>query len=332
MNATRQELTKQFNSAANRGWLRFFVEAVKTFTNGFFDEADLLAIASRETNIDPKWLTKPGDGGNGFGLMQADARSFPDWIRSGKWKDAREGVLMGARVLMMKWKDTQDCIGKRVSVKSMKSGTLFTFIGKRVEGAEAQTVVIAAYNGGRWAHFAVSKGQNASKYTTGGDYATDVQQRAAFFRPLVEQWKRDNGLMDEPDTALASASEPVADNSRLTGTNVGQSSGNSTDDSILSGIDFDTAKRRASDAVEVVKRPSVKGLLKVVLSKLVAYLVFVWETGVSGKIALVLGALLAVSSLGYAIYYYRVQIKSAFRKIKNGVSKSFKGENKNENA
>lgn len=331
MNATREELAKQFNSAANRGWLRFFVEAVKTFTDGFFDEADLLAIASRETNFDPKWLTKPGDGGNGFGLMQADARSFPDWIRSGKWKDAREGVLMGARVLMMKWKDTQCCIGKRVSVKSMKSGTLFTFIGKRVEGAEAQTVVIAAYNGGRWAHFAVSKGQNASKYTTGGDYATDVQQRAAFFRPLVEAWKRQNNLIeDKPDSAVAAAptaaTEPTADNSQPADTSAPSPHDNST------GIDFDTAKQRANDAFEVVKRPSVKGLLKVVFYKFAGYAVFVWETGLSGKIALVLGAALALSSLIYTIYYYRVQIKSAYRKIKAAILKSFKGENKNETA
>jgi len=72
MNITRRQLRDQYNRVVRLGWLPFFEEAAKTITKGYYDTADLLGISSRETNLDPKWLTKAGDGGNGFGLMQAD--------------------------------------------------------------------------------------------------------------------------------------------------------------------------------------------------------------------------------------------------------------------
>lgn len=197
----KKQLEIQFDRAADIGWLPFFIEAAKTHTSGFFDEADLLGIASRETNLDPKWLKKAGDGGNGFGLMQADVRSFPEWIKSGKWRDAREGILMGARVLMQKWTDVQDCIGKRRSARSSKTGKLSFFVGKDVgTSAEAQKVSIAAYNAGRWAHYAVSNNSSADKLTTGKDYSSDVIARAAFFRPLIKKWMKENGYLLEEKT------------------------------------------------------------------------------------------------------------------------------------
>src|SRR3954470_19355806 len=111
MNITRAQLKAQFARAERLGWLPHFHEAAETITKGYFDVADLLAIASRETNLDPKWLKKPGDGGHGFGLMQIDIRSFPEFTASPDWKDARKGILYGAKVLMQKWHDYEQNIG-----------------------------------------------------------------------------------------------------------------------------------------------------------------------------------------------------------------------------
>ena len=155
MNITRHQLKVQFERAKRLGWIPYFEDAAK-LTKGCFDTADLMAIGSRETNLDPKWTTKAGDGGFGYGLMQADLRSFPDWIKTGKWKDPREGIIKGAEVLMSKWNDTIKGIGVKRGVTSSKTGKISYFIGKDVQGAEAQRVTIAAYNCGRWAHYAVT--------------------------------------------------------------------------------------------------------------------------------------------------------------------------------
>lgn len=188
MRISKSEITRQFNRAKLHGWLPFFEEAAETITKGFFDASDLVAIASRETNLDPIWLTMPGDGGNGFGLMQADRRSFPAFTKSNQWKDARTGILFGAKVLMQKWLNTQNCVGARVSVISSKGGT-FSFTGKTLNLAECQRVTIAAYNCGRWAHYAISTGEPIDAYSTGHDYSSDVIARAAEFRKLINPFQ-----------------------------------------------------------------------------------------------------------------------------------------------
>jgi hypothetical protein len=52
----------------------------------------LLAIASRETNM----RNIIGDGGHGYGIMQIDDRSFPEWCNSGLWKDVNAAIQKGA--------------------------------------------------------------------------------------------------------------------------------------------------------------------------------------------------------------------------------------------
>ncbi len=189
MNATKAQLKTQFNRARASGWLSHFEEAVRTHTSRYFDVADLLGIASRETNLNPKYLTNIGDNGNGFGLMQIDRRSFPDWTKTGKWKDARAGILKGAEVLMQKWADVQSSIGVKRGVRSSKTGKTSYFVGKPLNGLEAQQVTIASYNAGRWAHYSVSNGGYADQYTTGRDYSSDVMARAKVFRTLLNDSK-----------------------------------------------------------------------------------------------------------------------------------------------
>lgn len=313
MNATRKQLTTQFNRAVALGWLPFFVEAVKAHTAGFFDAADLMGIASRETNLESIWLKKAGDNGHGFGLMQADVRSFPEWIKSGKWRDAREGILMGALVLMKKLADVRACIGRRCEVKSSKTGEISTFIGKRVEGAELQQVSIASYNAGRWGHYAVSKGRSADAFTTGKDYSGDVIERAAFFRPLVEKWMAENGLLSnkqtepdqqlpaepQPQTGLQSnndpvvlnPTEPVKEDSFLA----------SAVDRNVSPDELKTAARTAAPRILVrFARP-----FAILYAMLEAGNVYAW-----------LGVAVGVIGLGLLIYLHRADLKKVFEKIK----------------
>ncbi|HXG85469.1 MAG TPA: hypothetical protein VNI84_15715, partial [Pyrinomonadaceae bacterium] len=187
MNITKAQIKIQFNRAKKLGWLPFFAEAEKAWTRTYFDTADLLAIGSRETNLDPKYLTKTGDNGNGFGLLQIDIRSYPAWIKSGGWTDAREGILKGASVLMQKWTDYETNIGKRLTVKSSKSGTTYRYTAQKANDADAQRLVISSYNCGRWSQYALASGQDIDKYSTGGDYAKDVMERARIFRSLLKQ-------------------------------------------------------------------------------------------------------------------------------------------------
>jgi len=194
---TRSQSQLQYDRAKRLGWIPFFFEAAKTHTHDLFDAADLMAIGSRETNLDPKWLTKAGDGGHGHGLMQIDDRSFPEFTKSEYWKDARLGILYGAKVLRQKWDDTQSSIGKRRIIKGN------AFIGKDVgQGYEAQQVAIAAYNCGRWAHYNVSKGKDVDRTTTGRDYSSDVLGRSAQFRELLTADGWFIPRTDEPNTSV----------------------------------------------------------------------------------------------------------------------------------
>lgn len=186
MNITPRQLKTQIDRAKRLGWLPFFEEAADLITPGFFDVADLLAIGSRETNLDPKWLTKPGDRGNGFGLMQADKRSFPEFTKGDGWKDARTGILFGAKVLMQKWADQEQSVGKRLTVKSSKGGS-YTFTGRAAVGQIAQHVALSSYNCGRWALYAWANGQPIDKYSTGKDYGADVMERAGVIRSYLGQ-------------------------------------------------------------------------------------------------------------------------------------------------
>ncbi len=198
MNATRRQLRTQYDRAKKLLWIEHFREAANTITVGYFDTADLLGIGSRETNLDPKWLTKKGDNGHGAGLMQIDDRSFPEFTSSTKWKDARLGILKGAEVLMQKWHDMERNFGKRVTIKGK------TYTGKPASGSIAQAIAIASYNSGRWPQYAYANGTSIDGYTTGKDYSRDVMARAAIFREFLAA----DGLLDSRKAPVSTAPQP----------------------------------------------------------------------------------------------------------------------------
>ena len=78
-NWTENDLKRQFERAKKNGWIKTFKSAAATYQ---FPPEVLMAIASRETNM----RNIIGDGGHGYGLVQIDDRSFPEWCNSGLWK------------------------------------------------------------------------------------------------------------------------------------------------------------------------------------------------------------------------------------------------------
>src|SRR5215210_2612007 len=105
---TLRDIERQLGEAKRQGWTKHFADAGDKFG---FSSATLLAIASRETNI----KNIIGDGGHGYGLMQIDDRSYPDFIRSGDWKDPRKNIFKGAEVLDEKFRYISANLGKKLT-------------------------------------------------------------------------------------------------------------------------------------------------------------------------------------------------------------------------
>jgi hypothetical protein len=102
MNITGEELLRQYK----RAWAR---------CGDVIDRAEaeigcppfmLYAVGSRETNWDPFWETRPGDGGNGHGYLQVDKRFHripDDWTTNLEWQ-----VRKGAEILQGCFERFQD--------------------------------------------------------------------------------------------------------------------------------------------------------------------------------------------------------------------------------
>ncbi|MBA3578914.1 MAG: hypothetical protein H0W42_02915 [Gemmatimonadaceae bacterium] len=180
-------LSAEVTRATNEGWVAYFVRAAAAFG---LDPWVLMAIASRETGMGGRktatgyqWLTTPGDAGHGFGMMQIDSRSFPEWTRLGHWRDAREGIWKGAEVLAAKRRDIVSREGLSLTVRE-RSGQTWPFVMPVLRGGALLDCAIAAYNSGDWAPYHVSRGRSPDYGTTGKNYAADVRERAAEFYEL----------------------------------------------------------------------------------------------------------------------------------------------------
>jgi hypothetical protein len=181
------EVRKQFARADRLGWIDHFWEASARYG----EAVDiLLAIGSRETNLDPRYLRVLGDGGNGFGLMQIDKGSFPTWCASGAWKDARQSILKGAAVLAAKRKSLVERAGQRVRVTTRDRKTTCNFSMPALAEPGLTRVAIAAYNGGDWPAYHSSRGRDPDRGTTGQNYSADVLQRARVFREILDERRR----------------------------------------------------------------------------------------------------------------------------------------------
>jgi hypothetical protein len=169
---TVADIAKQFDYAKDQGWLVHFRDAAASIN---VDQAILMAIASRETNI----KSIQGDGGHGHGIMQIDDRSYPEFCQSDDWKDPRKNIFKGAEVLEAKRKQILDAIGKDVVCKSRQyRAVTLTDLG-------LLRTSIAAYNSGCQGHYNISTNGNPDTSTTGSDYSCDVINRAEAFTRLL---------------------------------------------------------------------------------------------------------------------------------------------------
>jgi len=105
----------------------------------------------------------PSDGGFGRGLMQIDFDAH-EFARTGNWKDPRENILYGTKVLA----DNRDFFARRDP--SLTGNTLLQ-------------ASIASYNAGAGNVLkAIRDGRDIDFYTAGRDYSKDVLNRAGWFQ------------------------------------------------------------------------------------------------------------------------------------------------------
>jgi len=143
--------------AKGSGWIAFFEKAGKDYK---FSTDILMAIASRETNM----RNIIGDGGHGFGIMQIDSGSYPDWCHAGLWKDVNAAIQQGALVFDSKREMIRNGQGKTLKIRKPPT----TFTGKpNLTNAELLRTAIAAYNGGLWAYWGLCERDDQDWRTTG---------------------------------------------------------------------------------------------------------------------------------------------------------------------
>ncbi len=104
----------------------------------------------------------PDSAGFGRGLMQIDY-DYHEFARIGKWKDPKENILYGAKILH----DSKRFFERKTNLR----------------GLDLLRAAIASYNSGpRRVLMAIRRKLDFDYYTTGGDYSADVLNRAGFFQ------------------------------------------------------------------------------------------------------------------------------------------------------
>lgn len=106
---------------------------------------------------------------HGFGYVQVDINSYPDFVKSGAWKDPLKCYLKAIDVLEEKRKYIE---GHMI----------------RLGGDDLHRAITAAYNCGQGNVVkALAAKKDVDAYTTGHDYSKDVWQRRAFYQQIVTE-------------------------------------------------------------------------------------------------------------------------------------------------
>lgn len=113
--AVKIAVPHEFERAKTLGLISTFVHAGVEFN---IPASLLMAIASRETEFNPYFISHPGDEGHGHGLMQIDNRSYPEFCSSEGWKDPHENIMKGAEVFAEKYKGALREVGDRLGCNS----------------------------------------------------------------------------------------------------------------------------------------------------------------------------------------------------------------------
>ena len=157
-NWTETDLTRQFNRVTASGWIPFFESAAQQ--NGF-DTEFLLAIASRETNLQNIKGDFHDGAFHGFGIMQVDVGTDPAFCASWTEQQVEPSIQRGTEILVEKRK---------------------SLAAKNITDPKA---IAAAYNTGAGNVIrSVGAGLDPDRTTTGHDYGSDVLARMAVFQKL----------------------------------------------------------------------------------------------------------------------------------------------------
>lgn len=176
-------LRLQFFAAKKLGYLK----AIEAAATEKFPVHLLLAIASRETNLNPYYATHPGDKGNGFSLFQIDKRSHYTWLKNNNWKD--QGVSAKKAVEILNGIESRVIIAssQKVVIATTLQGKSYSTLTKAIPIDRLLQIVVASYNCGMWSYYHFCKGRDIDTGTTGKDYSKDVLYRAKIFKELYEK-------------------------------------------------------------------------------------------------------------------------------------------------
>jgi hypothetical protein len=163
----RSFITQHFHAAQQHGWLSFFQEAAVAH---HFHPAYLMAIGSRETNMQNIKGDYQGGRYHGFGVMQVDIGTDPEFCASGKWKDPHLAIQRGTEILADK--------ARELSRHAFPNDhdRLWTLAASYNHGAHGSLGDYIIHG-------------NPDLHTTGHDYGRDVMLRFAEFDFLLGQHK-----------------------------------------------------------------------------------------------------------------------------------------------
>jgi hypothetical protein len=106
---------------------------------------------------------------HGYGYVQIDIGSYPDFVKSGAWKDPFK------------------CYAKAIDVLEEKRKYIQSHM-IRLGGDDLHRAITAAYNCGQGNVVkALSANKDVDSYTTGHDYSKDVWQRRNFYRQIITE-------------------------------------------------------------------------------------------------------------------------------------------------
>jgi hypothetical protein len=238
---TKAELKKEYQRAKANDWIPAFIEAAN---DKKFPPEVLMGIASRETNMENIKGDFRGGIYHGYGLMQIDVGSYPDWIKSGAWHNPLEGIKKGAEVLAEK---------RREVANAAKAS------GQRLTEGALERISIAAYNCGAspaYKHWRSNTDPDES--TTGKDYSQDVLARAEVFKSFLEA--------DSPETLTTS---PDNDPPATPQTEQGAGPG-------ASGPASPQAEAKVVVAAQPEKSGALKSLWVTISGTVLAVLAWIW--------------------------------------------------------
>lgn len=157
-NWTEADLQTQMQNAIANGWVAYFEQAAITHD---LPVELLLGIASRETNMQNIKGDFRDGVCHGYGIMQVDLGTNPDFCASWTPDEVQPSIECGAKILALK----RDFL--------------------KLKGITDVHAIAAAYNTGEGnVLHSVTAGLDPDHTTTGGDYGQDVLARMAVFVQL----------------------------------------------------------------------------------------------------------------------------------------------------